>query len=132
MITLKDIGKTYTSGNVRFCALQHVSLTIEEGSFVAVKGSSGSGKTALLNIVGTLDSPTAGSYLFRGREVGSLKAKEKNRFRRDTLGFVFQNFKLIPELTVFENIEIPLLIIKERNRKEQVLAAAEAVALRSI
>ncbi len=129
MIVLKDIGKTYNSGGVCFCALQHVCLTIEEGSFVAVKGPSGSGKTTLLNILGTLDSPDSGSYLFRGREVGSLTPKEKNRFRRDTLGFVFQNFNLIPELTVFENIEIPLLIVKERNRKERVLAAAEAVGL---
>ncbi|MEL3907131.1 MAG: ABC transporter ATP-binding protein [Treponema sp.] len=129
MIVLQHITKTYNSGGIRFCALQDVSLEIAEGAFVAVKGPSGSGKTTLLNILGTLDSPTGGSYLFAGEEIGGLRPKEKNRFRRETLGFIFQNFNLIPELTVYENIEVPLLIVKERNRKARVLQAAEAVGL---
>ncbi len=129
MIQLTDITKTYKNGGIEFCALKGISLHIEEKEFVAIKGPSGSGKTTLLNILGTLDSPSSGSYIFRTQSIEDLKPKERSRFRRDALGFVFQNFNLIPELTVYENIEVPLLITKEKNRKQHILEAAEAVSL---
>src|SRR5262245_31901648 len=110
MIELLAVGKSYsrpTGGTIR--ALADVSLRIERGEFVAVVGASGSGKSTLMNILGLLDSPTAGRYRFDGRDVVNLSVAEQARFRNTHVGFVFQAFHLLPRTSALENVELPLL-----------------------
>ena len=119
----KSVGlnKVFQTDEVETTALMDVSLSIGEGEFVAIMGPSGCGKSTLLNILGMLDSPTNGEYWFLDRNVSSLKEKERAKLRKENLGFVFQNFNLIDELTVFENVELPLVYLgvtaKERVRR---------------
>jgi len=133
MIELRNIKKMYRVGASELWALQGVSLKVEKGQFVAFKGPSGSGKTTLLNIIGLLDSPTSGEYLMNGEDMTSRDPKKRSQSRAEYLGFIFQSFNLIPELTVFENVEIPLLIIRDKPaiRKEKVLKMIEEVGLSS-
>jgi putative ABC transport system ATP-binding protein len=105
---LSDVEKVYATGRARVAALAGVSLTIDRGAFVALMGPSGSGKSTLLNLLGTLDRPTAGSYLLGGRDVARMPDDDLSDFRLRTLGFIFQSFNLIPQLTVRENIELPM------------------------
>jgi putative ABC transport system ATP-binding protein len=131
VIRLEDVYKIYPMGDEPVHALDGVSLTIEEGEFVAIIGQSGSGKSTCMNIIGCLDVPTEGRYLLNGRDVGAMKDDEQASFRNETLGFVFQQYNLIPRLTVFENVELPLIYrgMAERDRREPVLRALEKVGI---
>ena len=122
MIQINDLSKVFRTSEVETVALNHVSLDIEEGEFVAIMGPSGCGKSTLLNILGLLDNPTEGSYQLMGQEVATLQEKERTRVRKGKLGFVFQSFNLIDELNVYENVELPLtyLGIKSSERRQMV------------
>ena len=121
MIKTKNISKVFRTEDVETHALVDVSLEVKKGEFVAVMGPSGCGKSTLLNILGLLDVPNGGEYILDGTDVASLSEKQRNVLRRGTLGFIFQSFNLIDELTVEENIELPLLYMKvsaaERKRR---------------
>ena len=108
MIRINDLRKVYRTDEVETVALDNMSLHIKEHEFVAIMGPSGCGKSTLLNILGLLDDPTSGSYLLNGIEVTGFNENKRCDLRRENIGFVFQNFNLIEELTVFENIELPL------------------------
>ena len=107
LIAIKDMYKTYSMGDTKVNALDGVSLSIDYGEFVAIMGHSGSGKSTMLNILGALDQPTSGSYKLDGREVSTMSRNELARFRNRKLGFVFQNFNLLPRTTAIENVELP-------------------------
>ncbi|MBQ3131065.1 MAG: ABC transporter ATP-binding protein [Bacteroidaceae bacterium] len=121
MIKTDSISKVFRTEEVETHALINVSLEVKQGEFVAIMGPSGCGKSTLLNILGLLDTPTNGQYILDGKDMSALTEKERNIFRRGMLGFVFQSFNLIDELTVEENIELPLLYMKvpaaERKRR---------------
>lgn len=108
ILITKDLCKTYGSGDNAVHALNHVSLTVEEGEFVSIVGTSGSGKSTFLNLVGGLDKPTSGEVWVRGHDLGKLNDEQLTIFRRRNIGFVFQNFNLIPMLNVYENITFTL------------------------
>jgi putative ABC transport system ATP-binding protein len=112
-------------------ALNEVTLHVEQGEFVAIMGPSGCGKSTLLNILGTLDSPTSGSYFFEGKQVDKMNENQLTALRKNNLGFIFQSFNLIDELTVYENVELPLVYmgIKTAQRKEKVNKVLEKVNL---
>ncbi|MDE7453704.1 MAG: ABC transporter ATP-binding protein [Clostridia bacterium] len=110
MIEIKNVTKKFKTGEGEFYALNGVSAEIAEGEFVAVVGKSGSGKSTLLNLLGTLDSVSDGQILFDGKDISSLTKKELAGFRNKKLGFVFQSFYLEPEYTVYENVELPLIL----------------------
>ena len=122
MIKVTNLSKIFRTEEIETTALNGVSFEIKDGEFVAVMGPSGCGKSTLLNILGLLDNPTEGSYLFGDTEVAKLKERERTKFRKGKIGFVFQSFNLIDELTVYENIELPLryLGISAAKRKEKV------------
>ena len=122
MITVSNLSKVFRTEEIETTALNGVSFEIADGEFVAIMGPSGCGKSTLLNILGLLDNPTGGSYKLLGAEVAGLKEKERTRFRKGNIGFVFQSFNLIDELNVFENIELPLkyLDISASERKQKV------------
>ena len=122
MLKVENLKKSFFTEEVETVALNGVSFEVKEGEFVAVMGPSGCGKSTLLNILGLLDNPTSGSYHLLGNEVGSLREKERTQFRKGNLGFVFQSFNLIDEMTVFENVELPLVYmgVKASERKRRV------------
>lgn len=111
-IEIKDLEKVFRTDTVETVALNKVSFTIGDGEFVAIMGPSGCGKSTLLNILGLLDNPTAGSYLLDGKEVGNLKESERTEWRKGRIGFVFQSFNLIEDMTVRDNIMLPLNNLK--------------------
>jgi putative ABC transport system ATP-binding protein len=111
MLQTKNLTRVFTTEEVETTALNNVNLQVQEGEFVAVMGPSGCGKSTLLHIAGLLDNPTNGEYYFMGEEVSKYSEKKRARLRKGNIGFVFQSFNLIDELTVFENIELPLLYI---------------------
>ena len=111
MLQTKNLTRVFTTEEVETTALNNVNLEVQEGEFVAVMGPSGCGKSTLLHIAGLLDNPTNGEYYFMGEEVSKYSEKKRARLRKGNIGFVFQSFNLIDELTVFENIELPLLYI---------------------
>lgn len=113
----------FTTEDVQTKALNEVSLEIKKGEFVAIMGPSGCGKSTLLNILGTLDSSTSGKYYFEGKEIDKMSESQLTSFRKGNIGFVFQNFNLIDELTVFENVELPLVYLngKKADRKKKVM-----------
>ncbi|MBI2380337.1 MAG: ABC transporter ATP-binding protein [Gammaproteobacteria bacterium] len=127
MITLEKVSKFYETRDIRTTALHAVSLSVDEGSFIAITGASGSGKSTLLNVVGLLDKADGGHYWFKGRDLFSLGGGEIVEFRKRHLGFIFQNFNLIDELSVFENVELPLLYqgIATAERRQRVMAMLE-------
>ncbi len=129
MITLKDINKIYRTDEIETQALENVNLHIDKGEFVSVMGPSGCGKSTLLNILGLLDTPTDGTYLLNGVDVSKMKETERINIRKGVIGFVFQSFNLIDELTVEENIELPLLYmgIPKKERKKRVQEVMERV-----
>jgi len=122
MIKTINLTKVFRTEEIETTALNNVSLHIKQGEFVAIMGPSGCGKSTLLNIVGLLDNPTAGEYYFDGKEVGQLKERNRTLLRKGNIGFVFQSFNLIDELTVYENVELPLIYLKlkARERKDMV------------
>lgn len=131
MIRINDLRKVYRTEEVETIALDDMSLHVKEHEFVAIMGPSGCGKSTLLNILGLLDDPDSGSYLFNGVEVTGLNEDKRCDLRRENIGFVFQNFNLIEELTVFENIELPLenCGMKASLRKMKVEKALKSVLL---
>lgn len=122
MIKTNDLTKIFRTEEVETTALNKVTLHVKEGEYVAVMGPSGCGKSTLLNILGLLDNPSSGSYIFNGTEVANLKERDRTIFRKGNIGFVFQSFNLIDELNVFENVELPLIYLKMKTseRKKQV------------
>ncbi|WP_348811181.1 ABC transporter ATP-binding protein [Flavobacterium maritimum] len=126
MIQIKNLSKVFRTEEVETKALSEISLTIKEGDFVSIMGPSGSGKSTLLNIVGLLDSTSSGSYQLLNQEMIGLKEKDKSKARKENIGFIFQNFNLIDELSVYDNIELPLIYNKvpssERKKKVSVIA----------
>ena len=122
MIKVTDLSKVFRTEEIETTALNGVSFEINEGEFVAIMGPSGCGKSTLLNIMGLLDNPSGGSYMLLGSEVGQLKEKDRTKFRKGNIGFVFQSFNLIDELNVYENVELPLryLNISAGERKQKV------------
>lgn len=131
MIQIKNLSKVFRTEEVETKALSEISLTIKEGDFVSIMGPSGSGKSTLLNIVGLLDSASGGSYQLLNQEMIGLKEKEKSRVRKENIGFIFQNFNLIDELSVYDNIELPLIYnkIPSSERKNKVSVIAERLGI---
>ena len=131
MITLADIHRLFRSDEVETTALRSIDLSIDEGEFVAIMGPSGCGKSTLLNIIGLIDKPTSGRYLFRGEEITDHDEAALARLRRDNLGFVFQSFNLIDELTIAENVELGLIYRRwaGKERKARVEAAMDRVGV---
>lgn len=123
MIKVTNLSKVFRTEEIETTALNGISFEINDGEFVAIMGPSGCGKSTLLNILGLLDNPTDGSYLFGDTEVAKLKEKDRTQFRKGNIGFIFQSFNLIDELTVYENIELPLryLDIPSAERKAKVV-----------
>ncbi|MDD2316588.1 MAG: ABC transporter ATP-binding protein [Desulfobacterales bacterium] len=132
LIELSGITKTYGYGQSALHALRDVDLRIEEGDFMAVMGPSGSGKSTCMNVLGGLDTPTSGSYRFKGVEVGGLSRDQRARLRRHYLGFVFQGFNLLKRTSALENVELPLIYRKlpAATRREMALKALETVGLK--
>jgi putative ABC transport system ATP-binding protein len=131
MIKTNDLTKIFRTEEVETTALNKVNLHVKEGEYVAVMGPSGCGKSTLLNILGLLDNPTSGSYLFNGTEVAKLKERDRTIFRKGNIGFVFQSFNLIDELNVYENVELPLIYLKMKagDRKKRVEEVLERMKI---
>ena len=129
MIKVKDLKKIFRTSEIETSALNGVNIDVNEGEFVAVMGPSGCGKSTLLNIIGLLDNPTSGTYMLDGKEVSGLKENERTNLRKGNIGFVFQSFNLIDELTVAQNIELPLtyLGISPSERKQMVKLVLERI-----
>ena len=122
MITVNNLSKIFRTEEIETTALNSVSFEVKKGEFVAIMGPSGCGKSTLLNILGLLDNPTDGSYKLLDQEMSTLKERERTKFRKGNIGFVFQSFNLIDELNVFENVELPLKYLKigSSERKQRV------------
>lgn len=131
MIITRNLQKIFTTEEVETTALAGIDMEIQDGEFVAIMGPSGCGKSTLLNILGLLDNPTDGEYHFWGEEVAKVSERNRVRLRKGNIGFVFQSFNLIDELTVFENVELPLLYLKvpSGERKVKVEAALERMGI---
>jgi len=130
-IELENAVKTYQIGEVKTHALDGVSLSIAEGEFTALVGPSGSGKTTMLQLMGCLDRPNSGAVKINGQDVTKLSKNKRADLRREKIGFIFQFFALIPVLTAYENVELPLLLnnVKAKERQERVMGLLEAVGL---
>jgi len=131
MIELKGVKKIYQMDHVKVAALRGIDLKIEEGEYVAIMGPSGSGKSTLMHIIGCLDRPTEGLYIFRNTPVHELTEGELAEIRRDRVGFVFQNFNLLPRITARENVELPMIYkgIKAKERHQQAVELLGKVGL---
>lgn len=131
MIRTENLSKIFRADEVETTALKDVNIAIEKGEFVAVMGPSGCGKTTLLNILGLLDVPSHGNYWFNGKNVSLMNDQQRTQLRKGKIGFVFQSFNLIDELTVYENIELPLIYLKMNNneRKQKVNEALERMKI---
>ncbi len=131
MIKTKDMVKMFLTEEVETTALNNVNLEVKEGEFVSIMGPSGCGKSTLLNILGLLDNPTKGEFHFLGKEISNYNERQRADLRKENLGFVFQSFNLIDELTVFENVELPLLYLKmgSADRKKKVNKVLEQMGI---
>lgn len=132
MIKTIDLTKIFRTDEVETTALNQVSMEIKKGEFVSIMGPSGCGKSTLLNILGLLDNPTDGEYYFLGNDVSAFNEKQRARLRKKNIGFVFQNFNLIDELNVYENVELPLIYLgyssrERKNRVEEVLEQMQII-----
>ena len=121
MINTKSLSRIFRSDEIETTALNKVDLEIKKGEFVAIMGPSGCGKSTLLNILGLLDSPSSGEFFFLDEEVGSYNERQRAKLRKRNIGFVFQSFNLIDQLTVFENVELPLIYLKMSPKERKVL-----------
>ncbi|NCF22899.1 MAG: ATP-binding cassette domain-containing protein [Gammaproteobacteria bacterium] len=133
MLRMNSVSKVYRTDTVETHALREFSLSVEEGEFVSVTGPSGSGKTTFLNIAGLLEELTDGSYELDGRDISSLNDRERSRVRNEKIGFIFQSFNLIPELDIFDNVDVPLRYrgLKSAERRRRVERCLELVGLAS-
>ena len=132
IISLRNIKKTYLMGDTSCQALKGISFNVHEGDFVSIMGASGSGKSTLMNIIGTLDSATEGKYIFNDSNITAYSEDELAKVRNEKIGFVFQSFNLIPRVSVYNNVERPLLYnskISRAERKSRVLSALKTVHL---
>jgi len=131
LIEARDLSKTYTMGNTTVHALREVSLDIAEGEFVAIMGASGSGKSTLMNILGCLDQPSSGQYRLAGEEVETMTPEQLASIRNRRIGFVFQQFNLLPRTSALENVELPMVYagVKSAERRARALAALQTVGL---
>ncbi len=131
MINITKLSKVFRTEELETKALSEISLTINQGDFISIMGPSGSGKSTLLNIIGLLDSASDGSYKLLGQEMVSLKEKQKSQARKENIGFIFQNFNLIDELSVFDNIELPLIYsnVPSAERKSRVNEIAKILGI---
>ena len=131
LIELKDIYKIYHMGEETVHALDGINLTVDQGEFVAIVGSSGSGKSTAMNIIGCLDVPTSGTYHLGGIDVSTMEDDQQAEIRNKMLGFIFQQYNLIPKLTVQENVELPLLYagVSAEERRERAIQSLERVGL---
>ncbi|HEU0126855.1 MAG TPA: ABC transporter ATP-binding protein, partial [Flavobacterium sp.] len=131
MITIEKLSKVFRTEELETKALSEISLTINQGDFVSIMGPSGSGKSTLLNIIGLLDSASDGSYQLLDQEMVGLKEKQKSQVRKENIGFIFQNFNLIDELSVFDNIELPLIYsnVPSAERKSRVNEMAKILGI---
>ena len=131
MIRLNNVKKTYVTGDVSTAALNGISLEIEDGAYISIMGTSGSGKSTLLNILGGMDRLTEGEYFYNDIAVHELKKNELHNFRKENVGFIFQQFALMKYYTVFENVEIPLIAlnIPKKKRKEIVMQSLDMVGI---
>ena len=131
LIELRGVDKVYGSGETAVHAMRGVDLAVEAGDFVAIMGPSGSGKSTCMNVIGCLDAPTRGTYLFRGIDVGSLNLDQRALLRRHAIGFVFQGFQLLGRTTALENVELPLVYqrVPARERRLRALQALRDVGL---
>ncbi len=131
MIRTVELSKIFRTDTIQTTALNKVSLTVKKGEFLAIMGPSGCGKSTLLNILGLLDQPGSGEYYFDGKPTAGMNELARTRLRKGRIGFVFQNFNLIEELTVYENVELPLLALRVRpaERKRRVLAVLERMQI---
>lgn len=131
MLNLKDIRKSYHLGTEEFAILKGIDLEVNEGDFLAIMGPSGSGKSTLMNIIGCLDKPGSGSYAIEGRDVSSLSDNELADLRNQKIGFVFQNFNLMPKLTACQNVELPLtyMNVPKKERRKRALEMLKLVGL---
>lgn len=129
LIEVRDVTKTYTMGEQTVYALRNVSLDVQEGEFVAIMGASGSGKSTLMNIIGCLDLPTSGRYWLAGEEVENLPADQLASIRNRRIGFVFQQFNLLPRTSALENVSLPMIYagVKVAQQRERALAALARV-----
>ncbi len=131
LVEIRDISKIYNPGENEVRALDHISLTIQKGEFVAIIGQSGSGKSTLMNMIGCLDVPTEGTYILNGQNVSKLSDNELSDIRNQEIGFIFQGFNLIANLTAQENVELPLIYrgVPKKERQELSVAALKKVGL---
>ncbi len=133
MISLKDINKIYTTSTVETTALNNINLEIKKGEFLSIMGPSGCGKSTLLNIMGLLDAPSSGAVEIAGQVINNYNNRSIAKFRNENLGFIFQSFHLIPDLSVIDNVELPLLYRKTSaaERKRRSAQALESVGLKN-
>lgn len=131
LITFQDVCKYYPMGDSTVTAADHISFEIETGEFTAIVGSSGSGKSTCMNIIGCLDVPSSGTYLLDGRDVGQMNKNELAEIRNELLGFIFQQYNLLPKLTLLENVEVPMMYagVPKSERHERAQIALELVGL---
>ena len=132
LVQIENVSKIYQTGEVEVKALSDINLSIEKSAFVSFVGPSGSGKTTMLNMIGCLDMPTRGKILVDGKQVDSFNRQNRAAFRGEVIGFIFQSFNLFPVLTAYENIEYPLVMIKNEpaeKRKEMILTVLDSVGM---
>ena len=131
LIEFDDVCKYYQMGDTTVKAVDHISMQIHKGEFVAIVGQSGSGKSTCMNIIGCLDVPTSGTYRLNGRDVGSMSKNELAEIRNELLGFIFQQYNLLPKLTLMENVELPLIYagLSRKEQQERARTALQQVGL---
>ncbi|MCP4670720.1 MAG: ABC transporter ATP-binding protein, partial [Desulfobacula sp.] len=132
LVQIENVSKIYQTGEIEIAALRDINLSIEKSAFVSFVGPSGSGKTTMLNMIGCLDKPSLGRILVDGQQVDSFNRQKRAAFRGDVIGFIFQSFNLFPVLTAYENVEYPLVMIKNEpaaRRKEMILNVLDSVGM---
>lgn len=129
LIKLKGVSKTYGKNDARVEALREISLTINEGELIAIIGDSGSGKSTLLNIIGCIDRVSSGDYYLKGKKINLYSDKQLAKIRNEEIGFVLQYFGLVPTYTVYENVELPLVYAKSKNKKEKINSILDSLGI---